>query len=441
MDTKKLLRKIRRGSQSALGEIIRAYSAYVVTVIENRGRGFLTPEDAEEVAADVFYALWQHADQVENLKSWLSGVARNKAIDRLRQQKIALPLEERTAVSPGDELWEAAAAAVAILCGTAFAAVENGWFGFDRLFGESTEMVEDYVVTYTPEMETSETIVSEGVITEDMLSTVDEETMRQIAAGEIEVQPNQSYGAECEDYHFSLDSMLAGKNVIYSVIKMEPLTEYGRAHLELTHEDGFFPYARNSTGINESALNSRFLSSDGTAAYYLLITYEGENHVGDTVEYWIHQEDRFEVDFKAEITELMEDEKVIQMDTSVYEGTHQYFDTMTVTPMSLQLSGWYDWQHRDETMLLPEENGGVYWEEGPEDPKVSMTLKDGTSFRLANMLENAYAPYGTYGAAYASMYGDSNGSSDLVYTWVFSQVIELEEIEKITVDGVDYPME
>ncbi len=110
MDEEKLLRRLRRGSQLALGEMIRTYSGYVLKIVENRAHGFLTPEDAEEVAADVFYALWQNADQVKNLKSWLGGVARNKTIDRMRQQKIALPLEEQTAIAPEDDLCEMAEA-------------------------------------------------------------------------------------------------------------------------------------------------------------------------------------------------------------------------------------------------------------------------------------------------------------------------------------------
>lgn len=105
MEEEKLLRRVQRGSQRALGEIIQTYSAYVVTVIENRGRGLLPPEDVEELASDVFYALWQKAGQVTNLKAWLSRVARNKAVDRLRQRKYTVPLEERTAAQE-DEMWD-----------------------------------------------------------------------------------------------------------------------------------------------------------------------------------------------------------------------------------------------------------------------------------------------------------------------------------------------
>lgn len=59
-----LLRQLRRGSQRALEQAIEQYSAYVVTVIRNRSRGLLAPEDHEEIASDVFLALWQNAGRI-----------------------------------------------------------------------------------------------------------------------------------------------------------------------------------------------------------------------------------------------------------------------------------------------------------------------------------------------------------------------------------------
>ena len=49
MEEQALCRKIAHGSQRALEEAIRRYSAYVVTVIHNRSRGCLSPEDEEEL--------------------------------------------------------------------------------------------------------------------------------------------------------------------------------------------------------------------------------------------------------------------------------------------------------------------------------------------------------------------------------------------------------
>lgn len=64
MDDSKLLRQLRRGNPQALEEAIAKYSAYVMAVIRNRSRGLLTPEDHEEIASDVFLALWRSGAQI-----------------------------------------------------------------------------------------------------------------------------------------------------------------------------------------------------------------------------------------------------------------------------------------------------------------------------------------------------------------------------------------
>lgn len=97
MDERVLLKKISRGSQKALETVIRAYTAYVLTVVHNRSRGRLSFEDEEEVVSDVFYSLWVNAGTIERgyIRSWLGTVARNKTADRLRSLKITVPMEDR----------------------------------------------------------------------------------------------------------------------------------------------------------------------------------------------------------------------------------------------------------------------------------------------------------------------------------------------------------
>lgn len=96
MDEQTILKRLARGSGRALEYAISKYSAYVVTVIHNRSCGYLTPEDEEEIASDVFFSLWQNADRISpgHLKSWLGSVAKNKTTDRLRSRKITIPFED-----------------------------------------------------------------------------------------------------------------------------------------------------------------------------------------------------------------------------------------------------------------------------------------------------------------------------------------------------------
>lgn len=103
-----ILKRMFRGSQRALEAAISDYSAYVVTVIHNRSRGLLSPEDEEEIASDVFFSLWQNAGKIQpgHLKPWLGAVARNKTADCLRHKKLTVPLEDNTIILD-DPQWEA----------------------------------------------------------------------------------------------------------------------------------------------------------------------------------------------------------------------------------------------------------------------------------------------------------------------------------------------
>ena len=101
MEERTILRRISRGSQRALEAVMRQYSAYVVTVIHNRSRGCLSAEDEEEIASDVFLSLWQHAGEIQlgHLRPWLGSVSSHKTVDRLRQYRMTVPLEEGTLVA------------------------------------------------------------------------------------------------------------------------------------------------------------------------------------------------------------------------------------------------------------------------------------------------------------------------------------------------------
>lgn len=107
MDEQAILKRLTRGSERAMDAAVRQYSAYVVTVIHNRSRGCLSAEDEEEIASDVFFSLWQYAAKVQpgHMRPWLGRVACNKTVDRLRKNRLTVPLEENTLVID-DSLWE-----------------------------------------------------------------------------------------------------------------------------------------------------------------------------------------------------------------------------------------------------------------------------------------------------------------------------------------------
>lgn len=107
MDDKKLLHAMQNGSKAALEMLMDRYSGYVYRIIENQGRGMLSPEDVEELTADVFVKLWQKSTSLKGdaLRSWLGTVARNGTIDRMRKNGGTIPLEEPYLSVP-DNLWK-----------------------------------------------------------------------------------------------------------------------------------------------------------------------------------------------------------------------------------------------------------------------------------------------------------------------------------------------
>ena len=64
----------------------------------------MTHEDIEEVAADVFFALWNNADKADNLKAYIAAIARNKAKNKLREVAESLPLDESIIVDDSETL-------------------------------------------------------------------------------------------------------------------------------------------------------------------------------------------------------------------------------------------------------------------------------------------------------------------------------------------------
>lgn len=94
------LRQMKQGSQDALAWFIHRYGAYVGTIIHNIIGQRMSNADVEEVASDVFLALWNNAGKIlpNAARSWLATVARNTARSRLRRASDTLPLDEEAVI-------------------------------------------------------------------------------------------------------------------------------------------------------------------------------------------------------------------------------------------------------------------------------------------------------------------------------------------------------
>lgn len=62
------------------------------------------PQEWEELTADVFLCAWREQKKLQpgKVKSWLATVARNRALNRLRERRELLPLEEDVLVLAQD---------------------------------------------------------------------------------------------------------------------------------------------------------------------------------------------------------------------------------------------------------------------------------------------------------------------------------------------------
>lgn len=320
-----------------------------------------------------------------------------------------------------------AAAIAALLCVGALAAFRLGWF--DRLFGGSAALVESKVTAYD---ETAQYDVTLPSYTEQEQAMIAEGTMQVPEQAEV---AETGVSARTDEFVFTLDSMLASKDTLYAVLRIEARTQEAEQELAAWKETSFLDrerngallvLAQNNTGEGHErewkngGMGMDILEVDDGTAYALLTNNGGEFAPGDLILFDMsYHGESFDL-FEVPVPEQLEEELTISLDTSRYEGKSYRWDTATITPISFRLDG----------------SGGV----GHDETTVTLMLKDGTSFSLTTPGNGAYAPYGTYGALGFSGTG-SGEDSRIKDNWRFSRLLDLNELASITVDGVTYPLE
>lgn len=107
MNDDKIIAGILRGDEQIFAFAIRKYSGLLWKIAASVLSNAASAQDVEECVADVFIYLWQNPEKYDSgrakLSSWLSLVARSRAVDRYRRiiGKRELPLEEAAALSLG----------------------------------------------------------------------------------------------------------------------------------------------------------------------------------------------------------------------------------------------------------------------------------------------------------------------------------------------------
>ena len=103
MKDKDLIKGLKNKKRSALEKVIETYSAYVNVVVYNTIGNAMSKEDMEEVISDVFISLWNNSEYIRDegeLRPYIGAVARNKSINKLRERKNTVELNEKTQIFP-----------------------------------------------------------------------------------------------------------------------------------------------------------------------------------------------------------------------------------------------------------------------------------------------------------------------------------------------------
>ena len=349
----------------------------------------------------------------------------NKTMGKIREtkQKPAPPV--RTVLI--------AAAVAALLCGSAFAAHSFGWF--DRLFGEKAALVKEHVTSYD---ENTATDITQPAYTEEEQAMIAEGTMQ---VPDIAALSDTGVSATTENFVFTLQSMLVSKDSVLAVMRVDARTDKAAATLAALPEASdnekemarmLQVHVRNNIDFRGDhslewklgGMGMHIIQVEGRTAYMVLTNNGGEIEPGDQLLFQAWYQDKTVDLFEIPVPDQLEQELVIGLDESAYEDQYDCWQTATITPISFRLEGRYG---RNCSSLKPND-------------AVSITLKDGTSFDLASA-ENGYADsdYGTYGSMSSSGIGMPE-EDRTKNTWLFSQLIDLDELASITVCGVTYPV-
>lgn len=326
-----------------------------------------------------------------------------------------------------------AAAVAALLCGSAFAAHSFGWF--DRLFGEKAALVKDHVTSYD---ETTTTDITQPTYTEEEQAMIAEGTMQVPDTADL---ADTGVSAETDDFTFTLESMLVSRNSFYAIMRIDAKNDDAAAELAAIPEtDGYqkelarmlWVGAYNNTNFGgfgadhrlewkNGGMSMEIMQVEGSTAYALLTNIGGEFEPGDRILFDMSHHDQNVDLFEIPLPEQLEQELVIELDGESGPDDRFCWQTATISPISFQLDG-------------------IYGSGETSNEAVSITLKDGTSFALSST-ENGYedSPYGTYGS-WGSSYAGSWESNEVKNTWLFSQIIDLDELASVTVCGVTYPV-
>ena len=77
--------------------LVKEYSEYVYTIIQNISKENLKKEDIEEIISDTFYILWKNSNKLDNntkIGTYLAGIVKNLLKEKVKKMKNTLNIED-----------------------------------------------------------------------------------------------------------------------------------------------------------------------------------------------------------------------------------------------------------------------------------------------------------------------------------------------------------
>lgn len=228
--------------------------------------------------------------------------------------------------------------------------------------------------------------------------------------------------AETQDYRFSLRSLSVSPSVIYAVLDVEALTDYGRTHLDAAPEFAVYNFTHQSSG---TLLDARLVGSEENLRRYL-IGHVGSlplNEVGDTISF--------------EILELFEEGDAAGHPYYLFDVKLEALmpDAVTLSAPEGSPAGSITWQSVSADAVGLNIVGAQGEERcEPYLPTVTLVFSDGTRETvLDDSGWHAYTPRSAHDAVTMDFTGWHDGTAHLCL--IFDQSIDIGDLEAVVVDG------
>ena len=234
--------------------------------------------------------------------------------------------------------------------------------------------------------------------------------------------------ADTQDYRFSLRSLTASPGVIYAVLDVEALTDYGKAHLDVVPE---FAVYNGTHQISGSLLDARLVGAEENLRRYL-IGFVGSlpvNEVGDSIGF--------------EILELFEEGDTVGHPYYLFDVKLEALipGAVTLSAPEGAPTGSITWQSAgvDGVGLSVE---GLQGDTvlATANPTVTLVFRDGTQETvLDNNGWHAGSPRSAHDAAIADFTGRHDGTVQL--SLLFGSPLDPTNLAAVIVDGQTFSFE